>query len=132
MPVHDSVSAGEWEATGTAPMASAFRDALIAHGYAPEMGTRYSLEASFDEARSAGCQYVLQSAITEWENGYDVWWGYPDKAAVSVNLYDATTKELVGGATHRMEGAHYYYPDSIDRFLPELAARSLGKILGWR
>jgi hypothetical protein len=133
MPVQDGIDKTEGQARGSgAALTGAFRDTLMSHGYVPTVGTGSSLEASLDEAQKMGFRYVLRGTITEWEDNVTEWSGNPDTAKVSVDLYDVATKEIVGGSTHRMVGSPVdLFHRSVDRFAPELADKSLGRILGW-
>ena len=117
--------------SGSATLA-ALRDALVAHGFSPIVSDAAGLQAAFDEARSFECQYVLRAEVTHWEDRLTWMSNRPDKATLSVEVYEVASREMVASGTHAVTGATEEYVDRHpDRFVPELADGSLGRVFGW-
>jgi Domain of unknown function (DUF4823) len=117
--------------SGSATLA-AVRDALVAHGFSPLVSDAAGLQAAFDEARSFECHYVLRAEVTHWEDRLTWMSNRPDKATLSVEVYEVASREMVASGTHAVTGAIEEYVDRHpDRFIPELADGSLGRVFGW-
>jgi hypothetical protein len=111
---------------------AALRDSLAAHGVSPFVSDAGGLQPAFEEARSLGCQYVLRAEVTHWEDRLTWMSNRPDKATLSVELYEVSSRELVASGTHAVKGATEEYVDRHpERFVPEMADGSLGRIFGW-
>ena len=72
--------------------------------------------------------------IVEWEDNVTEWSSNPDKLALSLELYEVSTKHLVASGGHRVAGQVFTLKSgqSPTRFLPEAADHSLAKIFGWQ
>ena len=49
----------------------------------------------FTEARSRGCDYVIDPVILNWEDRATEWSGRPDRITIRYTAYDAKTEENV-------------------------------------
>ena len=132
LPIPDGVERKDGPAAGTgAAMTAAVRDALIQAGVSPMVTEVSGLEAAFKQARTLGYDYVLKAVITEWEDNATEWSGRPDSAAVSAELYDATSMQLVSTATQREQAsAVALVSESPERFIPTLSRHIVEKLLG--
>jgi hypothetical protein len=113
-------------------MVSALRRVLAVHGVPLSTTATSSLSSGVDEARRAGFAYALKCTITLWEDNATAWSGNGDKLNISVELYDANSRELVAAAAHkRVATGATFVSGSPDRLMDEVAAGALGKIYGW-
>jgi hypothetical protein len=116
---------------GSATLA-ALRDALASHGVPLAPSDTIDLSTGFDEAAALRCAYILRAEVILWEDRLTWMSNRPDKATISVELWDASSRALVASGTHAVTGAIEEYVDRHpDRFVPELADASLGRIFGW-
>ena len=122
------VAAGSGFAT-----AVGLRDALLRQGLPPLLGDGADINAGLDEASRLGYPYLVRGAITEWEDNATPVSTRPDRAGLSVELYDVATRELIATSTHQVEGARGDYASRTpDRFISELADTCLGTLFGWK
>jgi len=130
MKVEDSPEIRKGQAAGSGKaITAALRDSLIQHGYPAVMSEQSSLKVALIDAGGQQCAYVLRGELTEWVDRATEWSGRPDLTSLSVELYSAKNGSLVGSVTHSVAGG-----DSArapQRFVPELADHSLGKLFGW-
>jgi hypothetical protein len=131
--VPDGVSRSEGPAEGSGfAMAVGLRDTLLAHGFSPLISDIGDIDVGIKEAAGLGYKYLLRSRLTQWEDNATPISTRPDRAALSVEVYDVKTHALVATSTHAVAGAHGdYLSRSPDRFVPELADSCLGAIFGW-
>jgi hypothetical protein len=132
MPIPDGVERKDGPAGGSgAAMTAAVRDALIQAGLSPMVTEAAGLEAAIKHAKGLGYDYVLKATITEWEDNATEWSGRPDTAAISAELYDASSTRLVSTATQREQAsAMTLLSESPERFIPTLSRRAVAKLLG--
>jgi hypothetical protein len=132
LPIPDGVERKDGAAAGTGgAMTAGIRDALIQAGVSPLVTEQTGLEGAIKQARSLGYDYVLKATITEWEDNATEWSGRPDSAAVSAELYDARSMQLVSTATQREEASVMaVVPQNPERFIPTLSRRIVEKLLG--
>ncbi len=132
MPIPDGVERKDGPALGSGiAMTAAVRDALIQAGQSPMVIEVAGLEAAINQARGMRYDYVLKAAITEWEDNATEWSGRPDSSAVSAELYDAASMQLVSTATQREQAsAVALLSESPERFIPTLSRRVVEKLLG--
>ena len=132
MPIPDGVERKDGPAGGSGTaMTAAVRDALIQAGQSPMVTEAAALEAAINHARGVGYDYVLKATITEWEDNATEWSGRPDSAAVSAELYDVTSMQLVSTATQREQAsAVALLSESPERFIPTLSRRIVEKLFG--
>jgi len=132
-----SIADGQEQGQGPAPgsgqgMTSAIRKVLVAHGVPLSTTPTWSLAPGLDEARRAGFDYALKGTIALWEDNATAWSGNGDKLTVSVDLYDAKSRELIASSTHkRVATGATFVSGSPDRFMDEVAVGALDKIYGW-
>ncbi|MEJ0006444.1 MAG: DUF4823 domain-containing protein [Steroidobacteraceae bacterium] len=131
--VQDGQEQGQDPAHGSGRgVVEALRKQLTMHGIPLSTTDTMSLAAGLDEAKGAGFGYVCRSTITLWEDNATAWSGNGDKLTLSVDLYDAKTRELVAAATHRrVATGATLVSGSPDRFTDEVASGALGRIYGW-
>ena len=99
----------------------------------PFVADATGLQAAFDEAHSLDSRYVLRAELTHWEDRLTWMSNRPDKATLSVELYDVSSRDLVAAGTHTVTGATEEYVDRHpDRFIPELADGSMARVFGWQ
>ena len=114
-------------------VAVGLRDALLKEGFPPLLSDSSDLAAGLAEASRLGYTYLVRGAITEWEDNATPVSTRPDRAALSVELYDVAKHELIATSTHQVEGAHGDYTSRTpDRFIPELADTCLAALFGWK
>jgi hypothetical protein len=123
IPIADGSERREGSAAGSgAAMTAAVRDALIAQGVTPLVSEVTTLAAAVDEARKLDYPYILKAVIIEWEDNATEWSGRPDTAALSAELYDASSATLLATATHREKASSMaLISQSPDRFMPLIA-----------
>lgn len=131
--VHNGQEQGQPEANGSGQgMVSALRQALSIHGIPLSTAETTDLSSGFDEAQKANFDYVLKCVITLWQDNATAWSGNGDKLSISVELYDAKTRQLVAAATHkRVATGATFVAASPDRFMNEIATGALSQIYGW-
>lgn len=130
MPVSDAEERKSGRAHGSGlAMTAALRDTLIAHGFNARVGEAIGLSECTKEARALKFDYVLKAVATEWVDKPTDWTGIRDSAALSLELYESGSGDLVATVTHRIEGRTAALP--TDRFIGELADAALAKLLGW-
>lgn len=135
MRVPDVVEKGEGTVGGSGEaVTAAVRDDLMAHGYPVVTSDKSTLPDAFGEAMSLDAAYVLRGAIAEWQDNATEWSSNPDKVALSLELYEVSTKQLVATGGHRVAGQAMTFATGQTpmRFVPEMADHSLAKIFGWR
>lgn len=135
MRLPDVVEKGEGIVGGTGEaVTAAIRDDLMAHGYSVMTSDKRALPDAFGEAAPLEATYVLRGAIAEWQDNATEWSSNPDKAALSLELYEVSTKQLVATGGHRVAGQALTLATGQTpmRFVPELADHSLAKIFGWQ
>lgn len=133
LPVADGVEREDGPAAGSGmAVTSAIRDALIAHGVAVVVLDTGQVSEPAERATAAGCRYYLKGSIPEWEDNATEWSGKPDAAALSLELFEADTRELAGSSSHRVASSTGQgFSRRPDRFVPELVDHTLGKLFGW-
>jgi len=125
---HEGVAAGSGFAVATG-----LRDALFAQGFPPLLSDVSELEAGLSEAAGIGYEYVVRAAITEWEDNATAISTRPDRAALSVEVYDVARRELIATSRHEVASGHGDFKSRTpDRFIPELADFCLGSLFGWK
>ena len=131
--ITDGQEQGQEPAHGSGQgMVEALRKVLSAHGVPLSTTPTTSVLTGVDEARTAGFEYVLKGTITLWEDNATAWSGNGDKLYISLDLYDAKSRELIAASTHkRVATGATFVSGSPDRFMDEVAAGALGKIYGW-
>lgn len=134
VPLADVVEQGEGPVAATgAEFTSAIRDNLLSHGVKVTVADGTALKDAFDSAATLGYAYVLKGAILQWEDNATEWSGKPDRAGLSLELYNVASRQLVASAAHNMNGSSMALASlSPHRFVPELVDQSLGRIFGWR
>lgn len=134
LPIADVVEKGEGPVGGSgAEFTSAIRDDLLAHGVKVTMADSGSLRDGLETASSLDFLYVLKGAITQWEDNATEWSGNPDRAALTLELYGVSSKQLVASAGHKMNGSSGAFISlSPHRFVPEIVSHSLARLFGWR
>ena len=75
---------------------------------------------------------ILKAAITEWEDNATEWSGWPDSAALSVELYDLTPTLISSGSHRKKASAMATASIRPDRFVPELTEFTLARAFGSR
>jgi hypothetical protein len=133
VPLVDVVEKGEGAVGGSgAEFTSSIRDNLLSHGVKLTIADGNGLKDAFDSAASLGYVYVLKGAITQWEDNATEWSTNPDRAGLSLELYDVASRQLVASAAHNMNGSSAALVSlSPHRFVPELVDHSLARIFGW-
>jgi hypothetical protein len=131
--IADGQDLGEGPAHGSGQgLVSAIRKVLVAHGVPLSTTPTWAVAAGLDEARRAGFAYALKGTITLWEDNATAWSGNGDKLTISLDLYDAKTRELVASSTHKRVGTGMtLISGSPDRFMDQVTAGALDKIYGW-
>ena len=131
--VPDGVSRSDGPAEGSGfAMAVGLRDALLAHGFSPLISDIGDIEVGIKEAAGLNYRYLVRARLTQWEDNATPLSTRPDRAALSIEVYDVKSHALVATSTHAAAGAHAdYLSRSPDRFVPELADSCLGAIFGW-
>jgi hypothetical protein len=90
------------------------------------------LSSGLNEAQEANFDYVLKCVITLWQDNATAWSGNGDKLSISVELYDAKTRQLVAAASHRrVATGATFVSGSPDRFMSEVSTGALSQIYGW-
>jgi hypothetical protein len=113
-------------------MVSALRTTLSTHGIPLSTTEEMDLSSGFDEAQKGNFVYVLKCAITLWQDNATAWSGNGDKLSITVELYDAKTRQLVAAASHqRVATGATFVSGSPDRFMGEVATGALSQIYGW-
>jgi hypothetical protein len=133
LPVADGVERADGPAAGSGTtVTSAIRAALIAHGVAVVVLDTEQGSEPAARAVASGCSYYLKGSIPEWEDNATEWSGKPDVAALSLELFEADTRELAGAASHQVSSSTGQgFSRRPDRFVPELVDHALGKLFGW-
>ncbi|WP_250623313.1 DUF4823 domain-containing protein [Pinirhizobacter soli] len=131
--VRDGQETGQDPAVGSGQgMVAALRKALAAHGVPLSTSADMDLQAGLASAQRAGYRYVLKCTITLWEDNATAWSGKGDKLNISVELYDAQTRELAAAATDKRTATGFTLASgSPDRFMDQVASGALGQIYGW-
>ena len=131
--VSDGQEQGQAAATGSGQgMVASMRKALTAHAIPMSASPSISLEAGFDEANKEGFDYVMKTTITLWEDNATAWSGKGDKLSISVELYDAKSRQLLAAATQKRVATGFTMVSGTpDRFEDECATGALGQIYGW-
>jgi Domain of unknown function (DUF4823) len=132
-PLVDVVERGVGPIGGSgAEFTSSIRDNLLSHGIKLTIADGSALKDAFDSAASLGYIYVLKGTITQWEDNATEWSMNPDRAGLSLELYDVASRQLVASAAHNMNGSGAALASlSPHRFVPELVDHSLARIFGW-
>ncbi len=113
-------------------MVTAIRKVLMGKGVPLSTSESTSVMQGLDEANKIGFDYVLKCVITEWEDNATAWSGKGDKLRISVELFDAKSKQLVAAGSHyRIATGFTVSSGTPDRFMDECARGSLSKIYGW-
>jgi len=113
-------------------VATGLRDALFAQGFPPLLSDTSDLEAGLADAATLHYDYLLRAVITEWEDNATAISTRPDRAALSVEVYDVSRRELIATSRHEVSSGHGDYKSRTpDRFVPELADFCLGSLFGW-
>jgi hypothetical protein len=113
-------------------MTAGIRDTLIAHGVSVVALDTSQVHDPAERAAASGCRYYLRGSIPEWEDNATEWSGKPDVAALSLELFESDTRELVGSATHRVASSTAQgFSRRPDRFVPELVDHALSTLFGW-
>lgn len=133
LPVPDGVEREDGPAAGSGTtVTAAIRDTLIAHDIAVVVLDTGQVADPAERASAAGCRYYLRGSIPEWEDNATEWSGKPDVAALSLELFEADTRELAGSSSHRVASSTGQgFSRRPDRFVPEIVDHALGKLFGW-
>jgi hypothetical protein len=131
--VTDGQEQGQDPAKGSGRgMVSALRKDLMAHAVPLSTTDASALSDGFTEAGKLGFDYVMKCVITEWEDNATAWSGKGDKLSISIELYDARTRQLVAAGSHyRVATGFTFVSGTPDRFMDECAQGALSKIYGW-
>ncbi|MFK2932528.1 DUF4823 domain-containing protein [Dyella agri] len=131
--VKDGQEQGQSPAQGSGQeLVDSLRKVLAEHSVPLSTTPAQALPAGFDEAVSGGWNYVLKGEITHWEDNATAWSGKGDKLFISVELYDAKTKQLVAAATEQRTATGFTFVSGTpDRFMDEVSVGALSKIYGW-
>jgi Domain of unknown function (DUF4823) len=131
--IADGQEQGQERAPGSGQgMVSAIRKVLVAHGVPLSTTGTSALATGLDEARRGGFDYALKGTITLWEDNATAWSGNGDKLTLSLDLYDAKSRELIAASTHRrVATGATFVSGSPDRFMDEVSAGALDKIYAW-
>lgn len=134
LPVADAIAInGPVAAQSGIAAQAALRVALVSHGYIPSDSAASTVQAAMQEAKERSQPYVLQGQFTHWEDRATWTSNISDKAAMSVQLFDARSGQLLGAATHEVTGASEEYISRVpQRFIPKLADGALGRLFGWK
>jgi hypothetical protein len=133
VPVEDGVEREDGPAHGSgAAVTAAIRDKLLARGFPPRLAESTSVSDALTEASELQLVYVLKGVITEWEDNATAWSGKPDRAALSVELHDVESGEMVAAAHYRVASpAATLTSKQPDRFIPEIVDNALARLLKW-
>jgi len=131
--IADGQEQGQEPAPGSGQrLVESIRKVLVAHGVPLSTTATGSLASGLDEARQGGFDYVLKGTIALWEDNATAWSGNGDKLTVSLDLYNAKSRELIAAATHRrVATGATFLPGSPDRFMDEVSGGALEKIYAW-
>jgi len=113
-------------------MVTALRHQLMSHGIAVMTSRSQDLADGFTEAERLGFTHVAKGMFTRWEDNATAWSGNPDRAAFSIEIYEAKSKLLIASSEHQVQASGLAVTsNSPTRFIRELAERTLGRIFGW-
>ena len=112
-------------------MTSSIRNQLIEHGFSPRVAEATRLSSALSEAEKLDFTYVLKGVLTEWEDNATEWSGKPDRAALSLELYEVQSERMVASSQYRIKGSVVSQFSQPDRFVPELVDNALGRIFNW-
>ena len=113
-------------------MVAALRKVLMEKAIPLSTSESTNLVQGYDEASRMGFDYVLKCVITEWEDNATAWSGKGDKLRISIELFDAKSKQLVAAGSHyRIATGFTLVSGSPDRFMDECATGALSQIFGW-
>lgn len=134
VPLQDVGEKGEEPVGGIgAEFTSSIRDNLLSHAIKVTVADGRALKDAYDSAASLGYIYVLKGAITQWQDNATEWSGNPDRAGLSLELYDVASRQLVASASHNINGSGVALASlSPYRFVPEIVDQTLARIFGWR
>jgi hypothetical protein len=111
---------------------AAIKESLFKHGIKFRPTSTVPAQQFPAIAKETGAVYVLTGSVSEWEDNATEWSANPDRAALSLELYDENGT-LIATGSHRLVGSTLAAaPLSPDRFIPELVDHALGRIFGWR
>lgn len=131
--VTDGQEQGQPAATGSGKgMVAALRKVLMEKAIPLSTSESTNLVQGYDEAGKLGFDYVLKCVITEWEDNATAWSGKGDKLRISIELFDAKSKQLVAAGSHyRIATGFTFVSGTPDRFMDECATGALSQIYGW-
>lgn len=131
--ITDGQESGQSPAYGSGQeMVSAIKEELMKNGYVFSTVPTENLLDGFNEADRLGYLYVLKGIITHWEDNATEWSGKPDRASFSLDIYVSKDRKLIGSASHQVQGSGMaLFPESTTRFIPELANKTLSRLLSW-
>ncbi|HJW33286.1 MAG TPA: DUF4823 domain-containing protein [Holophagaceae bacterium] len=114
-------------------MVSSLKEQLMIHGCTVTSVDSKDLSDGFKEAERLGYTHVFKGTFTHWEDNATEWSSNPDRATFSLELFDLQDKRLVASSTHQKQSSGAaMFSASPTRFVPELAERTLARILGWQ
>nr|WP_320132377.1 DUF4823 domain-containing protein [uncultured Holophaga sp.] len=136
MSVRDGQEPGYPQAIGSGnALSSALGETLNAHGVVFTKPSSWAgdMDTAFQEAKAKGCGYVLSADITLWEDNATVLTANGDKLAISLNLFEVKSKNLVAtGSFYRVAtGITLLLGQTPQRFIKESANGALQKMYGW-
>jgi hypothetical protein len=132
LPVGDGIERSDGPASGSgAAVTSSIRNQLIEHGFSPRVAESTRLSSALSEAEKLDFTYVLKGVLTEWEDNATEWSGKPDRAALSLELYEVQSERMVASSQYRIKGSVVSQFSQPDRFVPELVDNALGRIFNW-
>jgi hypothetical protein len=131
--VADGQEQGQPAANGSGRgMVASLRKSLMQKGIPISTTDATAITAGCDEASKINFDYVLKCVITEWEDNATAWSGKGDKLRISVELFNAKTKQLVAAGSHyRIATGFTLASGTPDRFMDECALGALSQIYGW-
>jgi hypothetical protein len=113
-------------------MVSALIEELMKHGYSVTSIPSKDLSDGFKEAERLGYSHVAKGVFTHWEDNATEWSSNPDRVIFSLEIFAVKDHRLVGSSTHQIEASGFaLFSASPTRFIPELAQKTLARILDW-
>lgn len=131
--IHDGQERGQDPTYGSGQaMVSALKEQLMSHGCTVTSIESKELSEGFKEAERLGYTHILKGVFTHWEDNATEWSMNPDRATFSLEVFDRQDKRLVASASHqRQSSGAALFSSSPTRFIPELAERTLARIMVW-
>ena len=120
------------------PFASVFTNQLSIHGVSAAMvkndefdsRSKIDLGNACEYARQNNFDYFITGVVTEWIDGATQWSGTVDVAALSVEVYQSDSCDLVGSASGREKGRWFTFVNApTTRFYQPLSEQIVAKLL---